>query len=99
MPKQFYTANNCGTVGNKEVLTYHKRGVYVFNPEFQFFNKKTEYDAIEVEGVYRNCQLTCLLYLMYLLGSACNNGVTPNSGGSKGVYIEDVQAGTSIIQK
>lgn len=88
MPKQFYTANNCGTIGNAgKTLQYYENGMWVFNPEFQFFNKKIEYDQIEIEGTYTETAVN--------IPVISNSDTTCNTGKSKGVYINDVQAGTS----
>jgi hypothetical protein len=88
-PKQFFTATNCGqTNGAGKTLQYFNKGVWFFNPEFQFFNKKTDYDAIEVEGVYTEAS-TRYPTLSNKYNSECNHGK------SKGLYLEDVQAGTS----
>lgn len=98
MPKQYYAANNCGRVGNtNKTITYSDDGVWFFNPEFQFLNKKTEFASIEVEGKYSEDTVNMPTVSNYD-GSSCNGGpggAFNTSQGSKGVYIEDVQAGTS----
>lgn len=95
-PKQYYTASNCGRTGNSgKTLSYYDKGVWFFNPEFQFFNKKQDFTSIEVEGVYAQDTVS-MPTISNVEGSECNGGEgTTDGGGSKGVYIEDVQAGTS----
>lgn len=89
MPKQYYTVANCSGVANSgKTLEYYNQGVWFFNPEFQFFQKKTEYDTIEVEGVYTETSID-LPTISNKENSSCN------VGGSMGVYVNDVQAGTS----
>lgn len=98
MPKQFYAVDNCGrTATTSKEVVYHDKGVWFFNPEFQFFNKKTEFSEIEVEGRYSEDTVN-MPTISNHDGSACNGGpatLMNSSQGSKGVYIEDVQAGTS----
>lgn len=89
MPKQYYTANNCGFVQNSgKTVNYFDKGTWFFNPEFQYFKKKTEFDRIEVEGTYSESTVQ-----MPTISNQDNS--TCNEGGTKGVYINDVQAGTS----
>jgi hypothetical protein len=93
-PKKFYNTNNCGTTGTSgKTLTYHTKGIWFFNPEFQFFGKKADYDTIEVEGTYAETSVN-MPTISNVDGSSCNNG-NGSSGSTRGVYIEDVQAGTS----
>lgn len=88
-PKQYYTANNCGKIDNaNKTLQYFDKGVWFFNPEFQFFQKKTEFDEIVIEGTYTETSQN-----MPTISNI--NGSTCNAGGSRGLYVEDVQAGTS----
>lgn len=88
-PKQFYTANNCGIVDNaNKTLQYYDKGVWFFNPEFQYFQKKDEFDEIVIEGTYTETSQN-MPTISNITGSTCNNG------GTKGVYIDDVQAGTT----
>ena len=89
MPKQYYTANNCGNTGvpNKTLL-YSDNSAWIFNPEYQFLNKKTEFTSIEVEGKYTEQSMN-MPTISNVEGRVCN------TGGSKGVYINDVQSGTS----
>ena len=98
MPKNYYPVNNCGRTANAgKNLSYFKRGTWFFNPEFQFFQKKTEYDSIEVEGHY-NESIVSMPTISDTTNSSCNGGSGSSgntSRGSKGVYINDVQAGTS----
>lgn len=98
MPKQYYPVDNCGrtATSNKE-MSYYNRGVWFFNPEFQFFNKKTEFSSVVIEGKYSEDTVNMPTISNYD-GSTCNGGpglVFSTGQGSKGVYIEDVQAGTS----
>lgn len=89
MPKQYYTANNCGNVGNSgKILKYSKNSVWFLNPEYQFFNKRVEFDNFEIEGKYEETSVN-MPTISNVDGSSCNRGK------SKGVYIDDVQAGTS----
>ena len=90
MPKQYYTTNNCGNVGTpNKTVSYYDKGVWFFNPEFEYFKKKAEFDNIVIEGIYTEDTTN--------LPTISNNGIaTCNTGGSKGVYINDVQAGTSF---
>ena len=96
MPKQYYAASNCGKTGNAgKTLAYYNQGIYVFNPEFQFFNKRNDYDSIEIEGTYTEDVVT-MPTISDTDGSTCNGGSgTTDKNGSKGVYINDVQSGTS----
>lgn len=91
MPKQYYPVNNCGLVPgtSSKQVSYYDKGVWFFNPEFQFFNKKTEFTHIEVEGKYSEDTIN-MPTISDVDGSACNR-----NGGLMGVYINDVQAGTS----
>lgn len=89
MPKQYYTANNCGTVGNSgKTVTYSNKSLWFFNPEFQYFGNKNPFDSVVIEGKYTESSID-MPTISDVDGSACN------SGKSKGVYINDVQAGTT----
>lgn len=98
MPKPFYTADNCGRIGiSGKTLQYYDKGTWFWNPEFQFFNRKTEFTEIEIEGKYSEDTVT-MPTISNTDGSPCNGGsgiALNDSQGSKGIYIEDVQAGTS----
>lgn len=98
MPKQYYSVNNCGRTGNSgKTLQYYDKGIWFWNPEFQFFTKKTEYSEIEVEGKYSENVVTLPTVSNYD-SSTCNGGpggASETKQGSKGVYVEDVQSGTS----
>lgn len=90
-PKQFFTTNNCGIAppaDSGKTLSFYDKGMWFFNPEFQFFNKKTEFTTIEVEGVYSESAVTYPT-ISNVANQECN------TEGSKGVYVNDVQAGTS----
>jgi len=90
-PKQYYTANNCGKTDNaNKTLQYFDKGVWFFNPEFQYFQKKTEFDEVVIEGTYTEASQN-----MPTISNV--NGSTCNTGGSRGLYIEDVQAGTPLV--
>lgn len=92
-PKQFYLTNNCGVVHNAgKTLQYYDKGVWFFNPQFQFNNKKDEFSRVEVEGVYSQTTVQ-MPTISNTDGQPCNNLAA--AGNSKGVYVEDVQAGTS----
>lgn len=94
MPKQYYFVNNCGRPGNSgKTVTYFDKSSWFFNPEFQYFNKKTEFDSIETEGTYTENAVN-MPTISNNANSSCNGG-SGADGGSKGVYINDVQAGTS----
>lgn len=89
MPKQYYHANNCGRQGDSgKVLHYSDKSVWFFNPEYEYLGKKTEYDRIEIEGTYAENTVS-MPTISNVTGSQCNDW------GTKGVYINDVQAGTS----
>jgi len=89
-PKQFYPVNNCGSGGtSSKQLQYFNKGSWFFNPEFQYLNKKNDYNDVVIEGKYSEKD-TFMPTISNTEGSPCNG-----SGKSKGVYIDDVQAGTS----
>lgn len=97
MPKQYYHADNCGIPGDSgKLIQYYNKGSWFWNPEYQFFNKKTEYSSIKVEGRYsedivqmptisNNSQFPCNYF----------EGGNTSQVNTKGVYVQDVQAGTS----
>jgi hypothetical protein len=89
MPKQYYASNNCGRTGvpNKTV-SYFDKSIWFFNPEFEYFQKKTEFDSVVIEGTYSETSVN-MPTVSNMPNSICN------VGNSKGVYIQDVQAGTS----
>lgn len=89
MPKQFYHASNCGNEADAgKTLDFYERGVWFFNPEFQYLQKKMEFDHFYVEGEYSTTSVN-----MPTISNV--DGQTCNRNKSKGVYIDDVQAGTS----
>jgi len=100
MPKQYYNVDNCGRVVNPtKTITYCDKEMWFWNPEFQFLNKKSEFNFIEFEGIYDQLSVN-MPTISNFTGSSCNGGpLTGDSNdfeyGSKGVYVEDVQAGTS----
>jgi hypothetical protein len=64
---------------------YYDKAAYFFNPEFQFFNKRQGFNGVEIEGLYTEDTLNYPTY-------------RPDNGQGDpayGVYIDDVQAGTS----
>jgi hypothetical protein len=89
-PKQYYTVQDHlgNSFDSSKNVEYCKNAVWFFNPEFQYFQKKIEFDAIEIEGVYTESTKN-MPTISNREGSPFNHGV------SKGVYIDDVQAGTS----
>lgn len=88
-PKQYYHADNCGRPGDSgKTLLYDNKSMWFFNPEFEYFGKKLDYDRIEIEGRYTETSVN-MPTISDVANSPCN------SGGGKGVYINDVQAGTS----
>lgn len=89
MPKQYYHVDNCGRgADSAKVLGYYNRASWFFNPEFQYFQKKTEFDDTVVEGSW-NEDVVTMPTISNVTNSSCN------TGGSRGVYINDVQAGTT----
>lgn len=94
MPKQYYHAINCGKGHDSgRTLSYFKRGTWFFNPEFQYFQRKLEFDRVEIEGTYSETRVD-LPSISNIENSECNNGGDKKMG-TKGVYINDVMAGTS----
>lgn len=88
-PKQYYTASNCGRVDNSgKILVYNKRTTWFFNPEFQYLQKKADFNGVKIQGKYTETSVN-MPTTSNVEGSPCN------SGNSKGVYVDDVQAGTS----
>jgi len=89
-PKQFYTATNCGTstAPPGTPLEYYKKGIWFFNPEFEYYNKKTGFDRVEIEGKYSEA-----LVSMPTIG---DNDTACTFGLARGVGVQDVQAGTSF---
>lgn len=93
-PRQYYTTDNCGRTGNpSKTVNYYDKGVWFFNPEFQYYGKKTEFDEIVIGGGYVEISVD-MPTISNTENSSCNNNEAIH-GGSKGVYINDVQAGTS----
>jgi hypothetical protein len=88
-PKQYYTATNCGSSATpNKILSYFKKATWFFNPEFQYYNKRNEFDSVEIEGRYVETSVD-----MPKIG---DNDTECLTGGAKGVYVQDVQAGTSF---
>lgn len=89
-PRQTYGVNNCGVGGNpNKSIKFYDKSLWFFNPEFQYLQKKIEYDGIEVEGVYEPTTID-------MPSISSRDNYTCNGDGSKGVYVQDVQAGTSF---
>lgn len=89
MPKQYYHVDNCGTEGDSgKTVAWDNKSLWFFNPEFQYLGKRAEFDTIEVEGTYSETSIN--------MPTVSNNGSLPcNIFSTKGVYINDVQAGTT----
>lgn len=83
MPKQFYPV---GGRNSGKTLQYYNKGCWFFNPEYQFNTRKTGFNDINIQGQFFETGVN--------LPSR-----KPEYGGNtsyRGVYIEDVQAGTSF---
>jgi len=89
-PKQYYPSSNCGghTDNSGKTVVFSTDSMWFFNPEYQYFQKKANFDDVVVEGRYVESS-----YQMPTISNV--TGSTCNEGGMKGVYIDDVQAGTS----
>lgn len=96
MPKQYYTVNNCGRSGSSgKTLVYDTKSMWFFNPEFQFFGNKLDFDGFKIEGTYTQTSVD-MPTISDTDGSTCNGGSgSSDQGGTRGVLIQDVQAGTS----
>lgn len=93
-PKQYYHVNNCGREADSgKTVVHYNKGIWFFNPEFEYFGKRTEFDSLHIEGAYNEANVDMPTISNTANSSCNNNGAT--HGGSKGVYIDDVQAGTS----
>lgn len=93
-PKQYYHVDNCGRPGDSgDTVNYYLDGSWFFSPEFEYLGKKLEFDTVEVEGTYTENTVN-MPTISNNATSACNGG-SGADGGTKGVYIDDVQAGTS----
>lgn len=93
MPKQYYpvtTVNgNCepaGTVNAGKTLNYYDNGTWFFNPEYQFLGKKLPFTDINIQGQFYETIVSMPSRKAEYNG--CVNWL--------GVYVEDVQAGTSF---
>jgi len=97
-PKQYYAVDNCGRpAAVSKTLQYTNRSMWFWNPEFQFFNKKTEFSSVHIEASYDQTSVD-MPTISNTDGSTCNGGPPgskPGDQGSRGVYVQDVQAGTS----
>lgn len=98
MPRQFYPINNCGhgTMNSSKPLEFYNKSMWFFNPEYEYFQKKTEFGEVVVEGTYNQ---SGAVNMPTISNASDNDPATGqglcNYGGTKGVYIQDVQAGTS----
>lgn len=89
MPKQYYTvASGAFTDSSGKTLLYDNKSMWFFNPEFQFLNKKSQFDNFVVDGTYTQTSTD-------MPSISDTDGSIYNSGGGMGVLIQDVQAGTS----
>jgi hypothetical protein len=97
MPKQYYTVNTvcgdadncneaCGTRDSGKEITYAKRAVWFFNPEYQFFTKKNSFDSVNIQGRYNETSIDLPTRKPEYDG--CTH--------YRGIYLQDVQAGTSF---
>lgn len=95
-PTQFYPVDNCGRESTPDQsVDYVYNAFWFYNPEFQYFNKKEDFSRFNVQGDY-DTAFTYMPTISNADGSTCNGGPgqSPHQG-SRGVYVEDVQAGTS----
>ena len=90
MPKQYYTVTGCngGTKNSGKELSYYKRGSWFFNPEFQFFSRKTGFNNVNVQGTMVPTAVNLPSWKDEYWDPACSD--------HRGVYIQDVQPGTSF---
>lgn len=80
-PEQFYDVADCGpTAHSNTELTLHKKGLWFFSPEFMYLQKKGIFKNVKVEGRYKKLSKDL---------PPCNLNDT------RGVYLEDIQSGTS----
>jgi hypothetical protein len=92
MPKQYYPVTKpCGGLipvrNSGKTVSYYKRGVWFFNPEYQFFAKKTNFNGVNIQGMYLETGVNLPTRKEEYNGGLCSD--------FRGVYIEDVQPGTS----
>ena len=95
-PKQFYHVSGCnGPADSGKTLHFCKRALWFFNPEYEFYQKKNTFTSLVVEGRY----IESKVYLPAMSDRVNPDPSQPdpmcNEGGSRGVYIDDVQAGTT----
>jgi len=94
MPRQYYEVISCGgTYNSGKTLGFYQKGAWFHNPEYQFLGKQQEFTRVETEGFYTRASVD-LPTISNVTGTPCNNG-NGDFGGTRGVYINDVQAGTS----
>lgn len=89
-PKQYYPVSTCQipTANSGKTVQYWDKGTWFFSPEHQFLNKKTDFTNVVISGRYDEDK-------MYLPTISNQDNSECNRGGAKGVYIDDVQAGTT----
>lgn len=90
MPKQFYSAPRpCGGSprNSGKTLNYYKKGCWFFNPEYQFNNRKTGFNDVNIQGKYIETGV------ILPTRKEEYNGLCTDY---RGVYIQDVQPGTSF---
>jgi hypothetical protein len=90
-PKQFYHCDNCGHSDNapSTPVQFCDDSMYLFSPEYEFFQRKIDFDDVVIEGVYSETSYT-MPTVSDIDNSICNEQ------GSKGIYVQNVQAGTSF---
>ncbi len=90
MPKQYYDVDNCGTENSSgKTVTFSNDSMWFFSPEYEYFQKRLNFENVVVEGRYNETSYN-MPTISNVTGSTCNKHH------SKGVYINDVQAGTSF---
>jgi hypothetical protein len=89
MPKDYYPVDACGKKATSpRQLTRSDSAIWFFSPEYEYLQKKTPFTTLVPEGTYD--ETDCLLpTISDMDNSPCNEQA------SKGVYINDVQAGTT----
>jgi hypothetical protein len=98
MPKQYYPVQTptgfpfgggCVNItrNSGKTLVYSKRSCWFFNPEYQFFAKKTNFNSINIQGTFTETGINLPTRKEEY------NGVCVNY---RGILIQDVQPGTSF---
>lgn len=90
LPKQYYHVNNCGLkpADSGKTVVYNDDTAWMFNPVYQYFQRKADPTSMVVEGTYNE-----ISHQMPTISNVENRAC--NKHGTKGVYIDDVQAGTT----